>query len=187
MTKLKNIFNDILNGWSGLYMTIYGIISFIIGLYATVINGLEAEFSIEIIMSFLFFCIIVSGSACGIISVVSPITLGISQAPKKIRIFVGLPLLIICLYLLIQYGIQYSKIEYIGSGIFFLIYILYGLPYATILFILPILILIILDCKHKILPPKEIFKNNIIKLFFVSYTIVCWIFICWLVIGFIMS
>lgn len=154
-------------------MTIYGIISFIIGLYATVINGLEVGLTLKILNIFSSSMTIISGSTCGVVSILSPIVLGILQSSKKIRFFVGLPLLIICFYLLIKEGHNYLQFGNTGGAIYIIFYIIIGLPFTAILFIIPLFILAILDCKHKLVPPKEIIKNSFIKLFFIIYTIIC--------------
>ena len=174
MTKLKNIFNDILNGWSGLFMAIYGVVAFVLGGYAAIINHFYEDLPLS---NFFSYWITISIFTFGGISILSPMVLVFSQATKKIQLFVGLPILIAFFYILVKYGKDFLIIDAEGGGIYFILYLFWGLPFAIILFIIPMLILTILDCKHKITPPKDVFKNNWIKLFFITYTLGCNLFI----------
>ncbi len=153
MNKLKNILNDITNGWAFLYTATYGIVAFVLGGYVTILNHPTQSFFITQIIS--------SISMTGIISIFSAIQISLINEKNR-----SLNIRLICLALILC-TIGHAIFDFSsGSGINFILYLTLGIPITLLFFIIPFCILIILDIRHKILPPKYKFKYKIIPLFF---------------------
>ncbi len=178
MTKLKNIFNDILNGWSGLYMAIYGAVSFVLGLCTATLNCYIDLSTIQNLFEEFFDLFALSSFyLCGIATLLSLIVLIASQIKitKSIKIKVGITILIILLFYLFKYGNNFLDFRGSGAGIVSIFYFLLGAPIILIFFIIPIFVLMRLDIKHKIQSPRYNFENKYIQSFFIIYFLSNWI------------
>ncbi len=177
MNKFKDILNDLTNGWFFLYTTIYGVVAFVLGLYTAIINFSVVEFQDFSLQTLFKMQILSSIGLTGIITIFSAIQIPLINENNK---FLNIRPIFIALLLC---TIGHSLLDFSsGSGIYLIPFLMFGIPITFLFFIIPICILIILELRHKILPPKYKFKDKIFPLFFIFYNIICLTYFVWAVI-----
>ena len=145
MTKLKNFFNNLTSRWDFLYVSIYGVIAFVLGIMTIFVSKISLPSKdlelLFILSSIPIFC-------NSLVSVFTAITISILLTPIKKLFQKSLYLILLfCIFLVALY---LDKLNSAGIGMTIMIFLFKGIPITIGLLLIPYLILPILESKNKI-------------------------------------